>query len=141
MWALSTCDQPNEIKKNAHPKDVTALDGGKVWVLLPVGDEARARLVPRLDHHRTAGIVAPPVLYSHTPMGTPMQVVVRETFVWETGVACKKGYPNIKGCLPFYVSLRGVVDRADARGRVCRRGLVILPHVRPPSLLPCKPAK
>ena len=27
MWALSTCGEPDEIKKNAHPKNTTALFG------------------------------------------------------------------------------------------------------------------
>ena len=25
MWALSTCGEPDEIKKNTHPKNITAL--------------------------------------------------------------------------------------------------------------------
>jgi len=35
MWALSTCGEPGEIKKNTHPKCITALFGEQVvnkWV-------------------------------------------------------------------------------------------------------------
>ena len=32
MWALSTCGEPNEIKKNTHPGNITALFGEQASV-------------------------------------------------------------------------------------------------------------
>ena len=29
MWALSTCSEPNEITKNTHPMNITALSHGQ----------------------------------------------------------------------------------------------------------------
>ena len=38
MWALSTCGEPDEIKKNTHPKTFTALFRDRVPV--PVGSQS-----------------------------------------------------------------------------------------------------
>ena len=36
MWALSTCGEPDEIKKNTHPKNITALFHGQGLVEPPL---------------------------------------------------------------------------------------------------------
>ena len=36
MWALGTCGEPNEIKKNTHPENITALSRDQVSLLAAI---------------------------------------------------------------------------------------------------------